>query len=149
MKFGVIYQSFDPPAVFLDYVQLIEEAGFDYLWVCDSSLHARDVFCYLTLAAMHTTRLRLGVSVHQPYNRHPGINVNGMSTVNEISGGRAMMAVGAGAQCRIARARPRAMRSLTRARVSPRTAPCAAAARPWPRRPPAAAGARAPSRGTR
>ena len=96
MKFGVIYQSFDPPAVFLDYVRLIEDAGFDYLWVCDSSLHARDVFCYLTLAATHTTRLRLGVSVHQPYTRHPGINVNGMATVNEISGGRAMMAVGAG-----------------------------------------------------
>ncbi len=96
MKFGVIYQSFDPPSVFLDYVRLIEDAGFDYLWVCDSSLHARDVFCYLTLAAMHTSRLRLGVSVHQPFTRHPGINVNGMSTVNEISGGRAIMAVGTG-----------------------------------------------------
>jgi 5,10-methylenetetrahydromethanopterin reductase len=96
MKFGVIYQSFDPPSVFLEYVRLIESAGFDYLWVCDSSLHARDVFCYLTLAAMHTTRLRLGGSVHQPFSRHPGINVNGMSTVNELSGGRAIMAVGAG-----------------------------------------------------
>jgi 5,10-methylenetetrahydromethanopterin reductase len=96
MRFGVIYQSFDPPAVFLEYVRLIEDAGFDYLWVCDSSLHARDVFSYLTLAAVHTTRLRLGVSVHQPYTRHPAINVNGMSTVNEISGGRAIMAVGTG-----------------------------------------------------
>jgi 5,10-methylenetetrahydromethanopterin reductase len=96
MRFGVIYQSFDPPSVFLQYVRLIEDAGFDYLWVCDSSLHARDVFCYLTLAAANTTRLRLGVSVHQPFTRHPAINVNGMSTVNEISGGRAIMAVGAG-----------------------------------------------------
>jgi 5,10-methylenetetrahydromethanopterin reductase len=96
MKFGVIYQSFDPPAVFLDYVRLIEDAGFDYLWVCDSSLHARDVFGYLTLAAVHTSRLRLGVSVHQPFTRHPAINVNAMSTVNEISGGRALMAVGTG-----------------------------------------------------
>src|SRR6266513_4823105 len=96
MKFGVIYQSFDPPPVFLEYVRLIEDAGFDYLWVCDSSLHARDVFGYLTLAAVHTTRLRLGVSVHQPYTRHPAMNVNGMATVNEISGGRAIMAVGTG-----------------------------------------------------
>jgi len=96
MRFGVIYQSFDPPSVFLEYVRFIEEAGFDYLWVCDSSLHARDVFCYLTLAATHTRRLRLGVSVHQPFTRHPAINVNGMSTVHEISGGRAIMAVGTG-----------------------------------------------------
>jgi 5,10-methylenetetrahydromethanopterin reductase len=96
MRFGVIYQSFDPPPIFLQYVRLIEDAGFDYLWVCDSSLHARDVFGYLTLAAVNTTRLRLGVSVHQPYTRHPAINVNGMATVNEISGGRAIMAVGTG-----------------------------------------------------
>jgi 5,10-methylenetetrahydromethanopterin reductase len=96
MQFGVIYQSFDPPSVFLEYVQFIEDAGFDYLWVCDSSLHARDVFCYLSLAAMRTRRLRLGVSVHQPFTRHPAINVNGMSTVHEISGGRAIMAVGTG-----------------------------------------------------
>ena len=96
MKFGVIYQSFDPPAVFLDYVRVIENAGFDDLGVCDSSLHARDVIAYLTLAAVNTSRIRLGVSVFQPYTRHPAIGVNGMLTVNEISGGRALMAVGAG-----------------------------------------------------
>jgi 5,10-methylenetetrahydromethanopterin reductase len=96
MKFGVIYQSFDPPPVFLEYVRAIESLGFDDLWVCDSSLHARDVFAYLTLAAVNTTRLRLGVSVFQPYTRHPAIDVNGMATINEISHGRAMMAVGAG-----------------------------------------------------
>jgi 5,10-methylenetetrahydromethanopterin reductase len=96
MKFGVIYQSFDPPNVFLEYVRHIEDSGFDDLWVCDSSLHARDVFAYLTLAAVNTTRLRLGVSVFQPYTRHPAIDVNGMTTINEISDGRAMMAVGAG-----------------------------------------------------
>src|SRR6266568_5081961 len=96
MKFGVIYQSFDPPPVFLDYVRAIENLGFDDLWVCDSSLHARDVFAYLTLAAVNTTRVRLGVSVFQPYTRHPAIDVNGMATINEISGGRVSMAVGAG-----------------------------------------------------
>ena len=96
MKFGVIYQSFDPPPAFLDYVRAIEALGFDDLWVCDSSLHARDVFAYLTLAAVNSTRVRLGVSVFQPYTRHPAIDVNGMATINEISGGRVSMAVGAG-----------------------------------------------------
>jgi 5,10-methylenetetrahydromethanopterin reductase len=96
MKFGVIYQSFDPPNVFVEYVRQIEDAGFDCLWVCDSSLHARDVFGYLTLAAVNSRRIRLGVSVFQPFTRHPAIDVNGMATLNEISGGRAMMAIGAG-----------------------------------------------------
>jgi 5,10-methylenetetrahydromethanopterin reductase len=96
MRFGVIYQSFDPPNTFLDYVRQIEGGGFDELWVCDSSLHARDVVAYLTLAALHTSRLKLGASVFQPFTRHPSIAVNAMLTVNEISGGRALMAVGAG-----------------------------------------------------
>src|SRR5689334_20270408 len=96
MRFGVIYQSFDPPEAFLEYVRTIEDGGFDYLWVCDSSLHARDVIAYLTLAAVNTTRLKLGVSVFQPYTRHPAIDVNAILTLNEISKGRAMMAVGAG-----------------------------------------------------
>ena len=91
MKFGVIYQSFDPPPVFLEYVRAVEDLGFDDLWVCDSSLHARDVIAYLTLAAVNSARIRLGVSVFQPYTRHPAINVNAMATINEISGGRAMM----------------------------------------------------------
>src|SRR5258708_38458849 len=96
MKFGVIYQSFDPPSVFLEYVRAVEALGFDYVWVCDSSLHARDVFAYLTLAAVNTTRIRLGVSVFQPYTRHPAIDVNGMATINENSCRRVIMAVGAG-----------------------------------------------------
>src|SRR5436853_6642274 len=96
MKFGVIYQSFDPPPVFLEYVRAIEDLGFDDLWVCDSSLHARDVIAYLTLAAVNTSRIKLGVSVFQPYTRHPAIDVNGILTVNEISNGRARMAVGTG-----------------------------------------------------
>jgi 5,10-methylenetetrahydromethanopterin reductase len=96
VRFGVIYQSFDPPATFLEYVRQVEDGGFDELWVCDSSLHARDVIAYLTLAALNTTRLMLGVSVFQPYTRHPAIDVNAMLTLNEISGGRALMAVGAG-----------------------------------------------------
>jgi 5,10-methylenetetrahydromethanopterin reductase len=96
VKFGVIYQSFDPPSTFLDYVRQVEDGGFDYLWVCDSSLHARDVIAYLTLAAVNTKRLKLGVSVFQPYTRHPAISANAIATLNELSGGRALMAVGAG-----------------------------------------------------
>ena len=96
MRFGVIYQSFDPPATFLECVRQIEASGYDELWVCDSSLHARDVVAYLTLAALNTTRLKLGVSVFQPYTRHPAIDVNAILTVNEISSGRAMMAIGTG-----------------------------------------------------
>ena len=35
-------------------VRLIEELGYDYLWLTDSSLHAWNVFSYLTLAAVNS-----------------------------------------------------------------------------------------------
>ena len=37
-------------------MRLIEELGYDYLWLTDSSLHARqNVFSYLTLAAVNSS----------------------------------------------------------------------------------------------
>jgi 5,10-methylenetetrahydromethanopterin reductase len=86
----------DPPQRFRDLVGLIEAAGFDELWVCDSSLHARDVWSYLTLAATASRRLRLGPNCTHPYTRHPAITLNAAATLHELSGCRAALALGAG-----------------------------------------------------
>src|SRR5437867_3060576 len=66
------------------------------MWVADSSLHARYCYSYLTLVARHTTRVRLGPNCTHPYTRHPAINLNAIATIDEISGGRAIMNLGAG-----------------------------------------------------
>lgn len=96
MRFGVTTMATDPPQRFRELVGLIEAAGFDELWVCDSSLHARDVWSYLTLAATGSRRLRLGPNCTHPYTRHPAITVNAAATLHELSGGRAALALGAG-----------------------------------------------------
>ena len=41
-------------------VERIDRLGFSHLWLTDSSLHARNSYAYLTLAATHSSRLRLG-----------------------------------------------------------------------------------------
>jgi len=96
VRFGVTTMATDPPERFRELVGLIEAAGFDELWVCDSSLHARDVWSYLTLAATASRRLSLGPNCTHPYTRHAAITLNACATLHELSGGRAALALGAG-----------------------------------------------------
>ncbi len=96
VKFGLTTMALDPPETFLRLAREVEAGGFDFMWVADSSLHARYCYSYLTLVAANTRRLRLGPNCTHPYTRHPAINLNAIATLDEISGGRAIMNLGAG-----------------------------------------------------
>jgi len=96
VRFGVALQGVDPPDEFTQLVLDIEKWGFDQLWLTDSSLHARDVYSYLTLAATVTAKLSIGTSVTNPATRHPAMNALAIATIDEISGGRAALGIGAG-----------------------------------------------------
>jgi len=61
--YGVALQGVDPPADFAAMVREIESLDFGHLWVTDSSLHARNCYVYLTLAAVNSSRLRLGCTI--------------------------------------------------------------------------------------
>jgi 5,10-methylenetetrahydromethanopterin reductase len=93
---GVILQAVDAPAIFENMVEEIERLGFDHLWLTDSSLHARDCYSYLALAAKCSERLLLGTAVTNPLTRHPGVTAVAITTIDEISGGRAILGIGAG-----------------------------------------------------
>jgi 5,10-methylenetetrahydromethanopterin reductase len=95
-EFGVVLQGVDPPEQFVATVKLIEELGYDYLWLTDSSLHARYVFSYLTLAATASQRLRIGTAVTNPLTRHPALLAAALATVDEIAAGRAVLGIGVG-----------------------------------------------------
>ncbi len=96
LRFDVTTMAAEPPGRFRELVAAAEEAGFDALWVCDSSLHARDVYVYLTLVAAGSSRLRFGPNCTNPYTRHPAVTANAITTLQEVSGGRAQLAVGTG-----------------------------------------------------
>lgn len=95
-KLGLTLQGVEPPDVFQQQVRDLEAAGYSHLWVTDSSLHARYVYAYLTLAALNSQRLQLGTGVTHPFTRHPGLTANAIATIDEISSGRAMLGLGAG-----------------------------------------------------
>jgi 5,10-methylenetetrahydromethanopterin reductase len=96
VRSGVVLQgAYDPP-LFGDMVAEIDALGFDHLWLTDSSLHARNSYAYLTLAATRSARLMLGTAVTNPRTRHPAITAAAAATVDEISGGRMVLGIGAG-----------------------------------------------------
>ncbi len=74
---------------------LCERLGFDTYWVADQRW-MRDVWVSLTATAMRTSRIRLGTRVTDPYVRHPALTAVAVASLDELSGGRAILGLGAG-----------------------------------------------------
>ena len=96
MRTGVTLQGVDPPDDFEEMVTEIESLGYDNFWLTDSSLHSRNCWAYLTLAARQTSRMMIGTAVTNPVTRHPAITAVAAATLADISGGRAILGIGAG-----------------------------------------------------
>jgi len=93
---GVVLQGVDAPGVFCGMVEEIESLGFGHLWLTDSSLHARNCYAYLTLAAARSSKLLIGTAVTNPATRHPAITAAAAATIDEIAAGRMILGIGAG-----------------------------------------------------
>jgi 5,10-methylenetetrahydromethanopterin reductase len=96
MTFGIGLLPFYPADQFVRLVKLAEDYGFDTVWVPDERFF-RECYSCLTLCALNTRRVRMGPCVTDPYTRHPALTAMAMGTVDEISGGRAVLGIGAGA----------------------------------------------------
>ncbi len=73
-----------------------ERLGYDRCWVYDEGLAARDVYVTMTAIAAATDRIEIGPGVTNPYTRHPGVTAAAIATLDELSGGRAFLGIGAG-----------------------------------------------------
>ena len=95
MKLGVSVWLDRPVSDIAPIAAAAERAGFDALWVPDHYF-LRDSFVSLALAAQATSRIQLGTSVVSPLLRHPTLLASSFATVNELSGGRAIVGIGTG-----------------------------------------------------
>lgn len=85
-----------PVGAFVELAAAAEAAGFDQLWV-SHDLFLRSAPVLLAAAAGATKRLRLGTGILNPYSAHPVELAMHAATLQELSGGRALLGLAAGA----------------------------------------------------
>ncbi|MFE9958975.1 LLM class flavin-dependent oxidoreductase [Micromonospora sp. NPDC005299] len=71
-----------------------EAAGFDDVWLTEDYLE-RGAFALAGAVAAATSRVRVGIGVVNPWTRHPALTAMEFATLDEISGGRAVLGLGA------------------------------------------------------
>src|SRR5436190_18094898 len=81
-------------------MQLAEQNGFDYGWAYDSHVLWQEPYPLLTLAAMNTQRLKLGLNVTNPGTREPTVTASAFATLQDVSNGRMVMGIGRGDSAR-------------------------------------------------
>jgi 5,10-methylenetetrahydromethanopterin reductase len=74
----------------------VEAWGFDGMVLADSQNLNADIWVELGLAAAATERIGLGPGVTNPATRHPAVTASAAATLQEESGGRAVLGIGRG-----------------------------------------------------
>lgn len=95
LEYGLALPLGAPVGELLELAVEAERRGYGWLWLNDDRLE-RDPFTLLAAVAERTERIRLGPGVTNPYSRHPALLATAMATLDELSGGRAVLGLGAG-----------------------------------------------------
>lgn len=96
LTFSVRFNNDVPPSRFARLAALAEERGFDQVWVSnDLFFHSASVL--VSAAARATSRIALGVGVFNPVSMHSSEVAMIAASLAELSGGRALLGIGAGA----------------------------------------------------
>ena len=103
-KFSILtsLDSAEPVTKVIDLAKACEALDFDTLWLWDT-WYTKDAYIGLTLAALHTEKLRLAPGVAATPVRHDAMLVNTIATLDDISNGRAVLGVGSGGQATVGR----------------------------------------------
>ncbi len=95
MQIDLILEPDLTPGQVAEIAVAAEKHGFRTLW--HSNYHQNpDAFVALVPAALATRRIRLGALAISPYETHPLKIANALLTLNDISNGRAVVAIGGG-----------------------------------------------------
>jgi 5,10-methylenetetrahydromethanopterin reductase len=75
--------------------KIAEQSHFKYIWIADEDFY-RDVYVAMSAIAVGTSKVFIGPGCTNPYTRHPVTTAIAMASLQELSGGRAVFAVGSG-----------------------------------------------------
>ncbi len=96
MKYGYLQVPYNNASTTVANMALAESVGFTHGWIPDSHIIWSECFQYLTLCAEATESMKLGTMVTSPVTRHETVVASSISTLDEISGGRAILGLGRG-----------------------------------------------------
>lgn len=93
MKFGVtVAPRVSDWRLFVD----LEEMGYDCAWAADSQMLYSDAYAVLALAAVNTSRIRLGTGVSVAGVRLAPVTAHSIATINRLAPGRVFLGIGTG-----------------------------------------------------
>ena len=101
--FGQWRHGLPEPDLLCEYAESAEAIGLDSLWLSDHIVTRNptlDITCLFAMIAGRTRRIKMGPSVLTLPARHPVHVAKTYATLDYISGGRMIMAVGSGSDLR-------------------------------------------------
>ena len=99
---GVRVHGGMPPRACIEIAEAVERNGLAALWFAENPFN-RGVLPAVAGAALATKRIRIGVGVFNPYNRHPTLIAMEIGALDELSVGRAALGLGSGIGDRVVR----------------------------------------------
>ncbi len=100
MDFGVTVLPDPPSSRMLGLLEHAESRGFDFGWTYDSHILWQECMPLLTMMAMRTSTMKVGLCVTNPGTRDPTVLASAHATIQDISGGRCVMGIGRGDSAR-------------------------------------------------
>jgi 5,10-methylenetetrahydromethanopterin reductase len=83
------------PGRCIDLAKVVDANGYDSIWFAENAFN-RGVLPAASACAAATGRIRIGVGVFNPYNRHPTLIAMEIGALDELAQGRARLGIGSG-----------------------------------------------------
>ena len=96
LEFGLNRFDWTSTTALVADVRRAEQLGFGYALIPWNPLSRPDPYMQLAVAAGQTSRIRLGLLLDNPVLHHPATSASSIATLDEISGGRALLTYGIG-----------------------------------------------------
>jgi alkanesulfonate monooxygenase SsuD/methylene tetrahydromethanopterin reductase-like flavin-dependent oxidoreductase (luciferase family) len=88
IKFGVAFFLRDSARAIVEKVRLVEELGYDSVWLAEAPLHTPELYTLMTTALHNTSRITVGSGVTTVVTRHTSITAAALATLAELFPGR-------------------------------------------------------------
>ena len=99
---GVRVHGGMPPRSCIEIGEAVEKNGLAGLWFAENPFN-RGVLPAAAGAALATKRIKIGIGVFNPYNRHPTLIAMEIGALDELSNGRVALGIGSGIGDRVTR----------------------------------------------